>query len=348
MSRGKKYLNSSAILALLVICPILLLNLLANDTISLTKGEYKDHKWYIDEKRVLWWDDDPYIPFTINQIWIDHDVYSKSQFSQHFKHLDNLTNEITKNGETYFILFLTHPLNPRVNNLSDFAIPSIRTKFEEEWRKFAPAITKNGLRAMTFFNEINTIPASDRVSLQEYREILNGYAKSMKEIVGNVPVILKIAGDWNIDPAMAAIQGDYIDGLGGDFFASEPDWRLKRHMIKPINLLNQSEKTKLFWITEFSRMAGKEPDVYWPAFKSKEHMRAFLEFFVSNGATGFFYFRENETAWRLPGGFAQVTPETARWFRELKPEITNKILSKKEKMPLQTTKGYKSDSPVNQ
>lgn len=48
----------------------------------------------------------------------------------------------------------------------------------------------------------------------------------MKEIVGNVPVILKIASDWNIDPIMAAIQGEYINGLGGDFFASEPDEKL--------------------------------------------------------------------------------------------------------------------------
>lgn len=306
----------------------------------ITKGEYKGHKWYIDKNHLMWWDDKHYIPFSINQIWIDYDLYPKSRFAQHYNYIDFLTNRLTQKGESYFVLFLTHP---QIHELSDLLKPSIEAKFKEEWKKFAPAVAKDGLRAMTFYNEINILPISSPKNIHEYKRILNQYAKNMKEIVGNVPVILKIAFDWNVDATMAAVQGDYIDGIGGDFFSSEPDISLKRQMQKPIALLNQSSKTKLFWITEFSRIAGKEPNLYWPAFTSKNHMRRFLDTFVSYGATGFFYFDLNmdESGWKNSQGFAQVTPETAKWFRELQPEITKKILSstvKKSEIKIEKTK----------
>jgi len=288
-----------------------------------TNGSYRGHKWYIDEHHLVWWDGKPYIPFTTNQIWIDHDQFSKSEFSRHYTMLDKLTNELTEKGETYFVLFLTQP---KIHSLADLFDPSLKAEFEKEWKKFGPAVAKGGLRGMTFLNEINIFRAPERYTYHDYQKILNEYAKNLKEIVGNVPVLLKIVGDWNIDPYMFAIQGDYIDGLGGDFFETYPNENLKRMMGKPISFLKQSKKTKLFWITEFSRIAGKEPNCYWPAFESKEQMKAFLELFSSHGATGFFYFRIHHGT----EGYARVTPETAKWFRELKPEITPKILSPKE------------------
>lgn len=286
----------------------------------ITAGSYKGHNWYIDEKHLLWWDHKPCVPYSINQIWIDHDKYPKSNFKEHYKMLDELTDELTKKGETYFVIFLTQP---KIKSTADLFDPIVKAEFEEEWKKYAPAVAKAGLRGMTFLNEINFFSAPERYTFHDYQKILNEYAKNLKEIVGNVPVLLKIVGDWNIDPYMFAMDGDYIDGLGGDFFATYPDESLKRMMIKPVSLLKKSKKTKLFWITEFSRIAGQEPNNYWPAFESKEQMKAFLELFRSNGATGFFYFPIHHGT----KGFAQVTHETAQWFRELKTEITPKILS---------------------
>lgn len=293
-----------------------------------TKGTYKGHKWYINERNVLHWDGKPHIPFTTNQIWIDHDKFSKDQFLFQFKYLDELTNNLSREGKTYFVLFLTHP---EIKSLKDLDQPHIKAGFEKEWRKFAPAVAKEGLRAMTFYNEINVLPSPKRFSLTEYSKILNEYGRSMKAIVGDVPVILKVASDWNVDAAMAAIQGDFIDGLGGDFFSDRPDEQLKKQMVRPLRLLRKSMKSKLFWITEFSRMTGKEPHIQWPAFESKEQMRNFMEIFISSGATGFYYFDLHPDT----KGFAEVTPETARWFQELEGEIRNRILvpDKKEKTP---------------
>lgn len=289
----------------------------------ITQGVYKGHRWSIDEKHLLWWDNKPCVPFSTNQIWIDHDKYPKSNFKQHYKMLDELTNDLSKKGESYFVIFLTRP---RIDSMADLFNPTIRAQFEEEWRKYAPAVAKEGLRGMSFFNEVNFFAAPGPYTHHDYQKVFNDYAKKLKEIVGNVPVLLKIVGDWNIDPYLFAIQGDFIDGMGGDFFETYPDEKLKRVMVKPLTLLNESKKTKLFWITEFSRIAGKEPNCYWPAFESKEQMRAFLELFISHGATGVFYFPVHHST----EGFARVTPETAKWFRELKSEMIKKVLSLKE------------------
>lgn len=283
-----------------------------------TKGTYKGDNWHIDEKNLLWWDGNPYVPFSINQIWIDHDRFRKNQFPQHFKYLNELTDRLTREGKSYFVLFLTHP---EIKTLKDLGEPHIKAAFEDEWRKFGPAVAKKGLRAMTFYNEINVLRAPEGLPPRDYQKILNGYAKSMKIIVGDVPVILKVVSDWNIDVALAAIQGDHIDGLGGDFFSDQPDKRLEGQMQRPVQLLKRSKKTKLFWITEFSRMTGEEPHTKWPAFESKEQMKQFMEIFILNGATGFFYFDIH----RESKGFAEVTPETAQWFQELKDEMKNRI-----------------------
>lgn len=44
MNSDIKYLNLAVILVLFTICGVLLFDLMANDRISLTQGEYKDYK----------------------------------------------------------------------------------------------------------------------------------------------------------------------------------------------------------------------------------------------------------------------------------------------------------------
>jgi len=302
-----------------------------------TSGEYMGQKWYINEKHLLVWDEKPYVPFGLNSATIgkitDLAIWSDADFEggdkQRFEWLDKVTDRITARGGTYFMLFLMHP---ELTDLSQLGRSSVRSEIVGKWRKFAPAVRKKGLRAITFYNEINLLPAPPRMSANEYGRLLNGYASEMKKVVGDVPVILKIVNDWSVGPAMAAIGGDYIDGLGGDFFAMEPDASLKRHMSKSLSAMKNTKRTKLFWITEFSRMAGGDDGTSWPAFRSRSDMHSFLDVFVSHGATGFFYFDINEdpAAWKNPEGFAQVTPETARWYRELKPEIVRRVTSRSQ------------------
>lgn len=55
--------------------------------------------------------------------------------------------------------------------------------------------------------------------------------------------------------------------------------------------------------------------------RSYLRMRNFFDIYNSQGATGFFYFDITTP------GLARITPETIRWFQELKPEISQKILS---------------------
>ncbi len=293
---------------------------------AFSEGQYNQVHWRIDEKRVLWWDGKPCIPMTVNQIWIDNDKFTKGQSSDHVKSVNDLTDRLTQNGETYFVLFVTHP---PVKSLVDLKSAAVRSQFEAEWKRFGPAVTKAGLRGMTFFNEINVLAAPKSMTDADYARMLNDYARSMKQIVADVPVVLKIAGDWNIAPTMAAIRGDYIDGLGGDFFSDQPDQRLMAQMAKPLSELSKASKSKLFWVTEFSRQSGQEPKIQWPAFTSKQQMQDFLDLFVKHGATGFFYFKEKKgaNAWQGAGGYAQVTPDTSRWFRELEPIVTNRVLS---------------------
>lgn len=281
-----------------------------------TTGKYQGKTWAIDSKRRLRVSRKKVVPFSPHQIWIDHDHYSKVQFKEHYAYLDKLTNDLAATGQDYFVLFMTHP---EIGNIGDLKKSSVQKAFESEWKKFAPVITKSTLRGMTYYNEINAIVAPKDckgTAIAAHAKTMNEYAKSMKQIVADVPVLLKICGDWNIEPIMEAIVGTYVDGLGGDFFATEVDETLWKQMQRPLTMLNHAKKTKLFWITELSWMTGKEPNVQWPPFKSKAQMKAFLDVYLNFGATGIWYFPINNRF---------VTAKTLQWFNELKPDFVNRM-----------------------
>ncbi len=293
---------------------------------EVTRGRFRGASWHIDERHVLWWNDRPSIPFHVNQLWIDRDRFRAGEAEEHRAALNRLTDLLTARGETYFVLFLTHP---EVESVAELERPDIRRAFQEQWAFYAPAVAKDGLRAMTFFNEINVLRTGRDSRAADVAGTLNAYAAAMKRTVGDAPVVLKIVGDWNCEPFLEAVCGPQIDGLGGDFFSADADARLRGMMRTPVAALKRAPRTKLFWITEFSRQTGEEPRVQWPAFESRGQMERFLSLFAEAGATGFLYFprREGSRAWQGAGGYARVTPETLAWFHELAVPVTARILA---------------------
>lgn len=302
----------------------------------------KSHDWYIDDKHILWWDSQPYIPFTgfaikslgndfnlkeLN-IWIDSDP--GNDYKDPAK-LDAVTTSITNGGGTYTAIFLTGPVIKDASKLFD---ASVKQQIIDSWKPYISAVSKEGLRAMVIFNEINsdfTWPGT--YTADQYGQKLGEYAKELKALVGNVPVIFKIVDFGssvpnNYDNIIAAGANQYADGVGFDMFIKDTCNNGPRITSSLNTILYKLEakqnKSKLFWVAEFGGQGdevnckGKDYWCNFPPPSSKSDMKCFLDELAMQGAKGFIY---NGPGY--DGEFANYYNSYV-WLSELKNEIIQK------------------------
>ena len=286
---------------------------------TFTAGNYtcknctKSHAWYIDDKHMLWWDGQPYIPYTgfaikdisnsfnltdLN-IWIDSDA---GNIYKDPAKLDAITTSVSNSGGTFNAIFLTGPIIKDASKLFD---PAVKQQIIDSWKPYAAAVSKDGLRAMVIWNEINNdFTWPNTYTADQYRQKLGEYTKELKAMVGNVPVIFKIVdfGTFkpnNYDNVIAAGASQYADGIGFDIFikdACNSGSRINSSLNEALYKLEAKQnKTKLFWIAELGgqgdEVACKGQD-YWcnfPPLSSQADTKCLLEKLAESGAKGFIY-----------------------------------------------------------
>ncbi|MCK4649948.1 hypothetical protein KAT36_01825 [Candidatus Pacearchaeota archaeon] len=335
----------------------------SSSSITKTSGTYtcltcaKAHHWEIDENHMLWWDNQPYIPYggfgvqSINNQfgitdfnnWIDRENNNDPAYiQQHIKDFDKWTTEISDGGGTYIIQWSIN--SPPNNDASKLADPSVKQQIVDEWKLYVPAVAKEGLRGMVIWNEIDVdFSWPNTFTNDEYGNILGEYAKELKNMVGDVPISLKATGSFiygygKVNPVVAGATNEYAGGLGFDIFPTTCSSSNFDSVSQIKTKIEQNQKkTTWFWIAEFGvgREEGEiegELGCYWdsfPPFQSKQDMKCYLENLVNAGAKGFIYNGPNSV--QNPAGCEQSYYQSYVWYSELKNEIIQKTISTNNK-----------------
>jgi len=325
------------------------------ENITETKGEYLGHKWQIDEDHLMWFDGKPYVPFggfgiepdnpfelhTYN-LWIDFDPFiGRPNYTrqQHKRDIAGRLKRIAESGGTCIVQFsmaLPHvPDGPKPDmqwqepeggidgsRLSD---PKVKQAISKVWAEYAPAVRNECVRAIVLWNEINVWRWPERMSVDDYAEVLGEYVRETKRLVGDVPVCFKIAGTWNAEAVVAGAA--VADGLGFDVWFNSPnDVHARREIERALRMLEgRQKKTTWFFIAEGGRgiAEGGTDDTKgvedywdnWPPLRSKTEARGILRAYAQAGAKGFIYNGPTSD----PGSKYR---NSYRWLGELKSEIT--------------------------
>ncbi len=301
-----------------------------------TAGTFLGHAWYVTQSRILVWDGVPYIPYAAPDLsfyddptvgdyhfWIDSDNTPTADPN----YVDQLTTDITNAGSTYTVLFLTkEPSNADASMLFD---PQERTAIVDSWLPYASAIRKDGLRAIMIFNELDIDYSwPETHSDEEYGRVLGEYAQEMKDLVGDIPIIVKTTA-WqydddlpNVFPIIEGAADSSTAGLGIDAYPH----MLSSPMVDTVatyssELSLREEQTSLLWMSEFgvgnANPGGDCESDSWP-YASKDEMRSHMLKYVENGARGLIFF----------GGYNPCAGDftsSYQWFMELKDEISATI-----------------------
>jgi hypothetical protein len=311
------------------------------------------HSWYVDSNHMLWWDGKPYIPYgafslVINNtynitdfnIWLDKDLGNQNNDPAI---LNGLTTQITNAGGTYIVQLLTmEPPNstsasPDASRLAD---PIVKQQIVDSWKKYASAVSKEGLRGIVIWNEIDVNfkwPTSK--TNDEYGKILGEYAKEAKSIFGDVPISFKTTDSfiysgvsYNVDAVVASSVNTSAGGLGFDIYASSCTASNFNSVSTVLSKIEAKQtKPTWFWIAEFgvgTEGRAKQCGSYWanfPPFASKADMRCYMQYMIDNGVRGFIYAGPSPT-YTNSCGDSYVSSYT--WYGELKNEMMQRILSK--------------------
>ncbi len=304
------------------------------------------HSWYVDNKHMLWWDAKPYIPygafgkFDINNtygitdfnIWLDNDTGNKNNDPSY---LDTQTTQMVNIGGTYIVQLLTlEPINVDASKLADSAT---KKQIVDSWKKYKSAVSKEGLRGIVIWNEIDVNFKWPTYSADQYGKILADYAAEAKAIFGDVPVSFKTTDSFtysgvssNVDAVVAGAVN--ANGLGFDSYApscSASNFNSVKTVLSKIEA--KQTKPTWFWIAEFgvgSEGRAQQCGNYWanfPPFASKNDMRCYMQNMIDNGAKGFIYAAPGPNYTNSCGdSFAS----SYTWYGELKSEMIQRILSK--------------------
>ena len=247
----------------------------ADDRHSLRQGKFLGQEWHIDENHLMWWDGKPYVPFggfgieagndeglRTHNLWVDFDPFiadANFTVAQHKRQIRERLEAIGKAGDTCIVQFsmaLPHiPNGPQPGmewsvpeggiDGARLADPKVKEAIVKVWAEYAPAVRNPCVRAVVLWNEINVWRWPERMSTDQYAEVLRAYVREAKRLVGDVPVCFKTAGTWNAHAAIAAAA--VADGLGFDVWFSHPDDEHARREIRtrPADAGNAADEDRL-------------------------------------------------------------------------------------------------------
>ena len=329
--------------------------------ITRTSGTYMKHNWYIDENHVMYWDGKPYIHYGLSgprdykditktyefidnlaskgikdyMLWYEGDQESGQWTKEEYNNwIDKTTDYITKKGGTY--IFILQPFYAvKADGVWDTAFMNrddVKQDILNEFNRFKPLVTKEGLRGLGFSSEINTVVGVSAIKapnqendFDNFKEMLNFYAKSMKDTFGDLPVLFRMGEHQNYIPFLYAMTGDYIDGIIAEYNQFSPN-DVKDQMTKSpyIEYFNSFDKTKFYWV---NLQVNFETTLTWVPYVSYDVMWRHHKIAVDNGATGSSLDMSNYD-WVLNNCQCGTLNDTWTWYGQFKNSFTNLILDK--------------------
>lgn len=322
------------------------------------------HKWYIDETHIMYWDGEPYIPHGLSgprdyknisktyefidnlakkgvkdyMLWYegDQDKLSKIWTTEEYNNwIDKTTNYIISKGGTYiFIIQPTYIWEPSAGTRRDTAFMNrsdIKERTIEEFKRFKPLIAKEGLRGLGYSSEINTMehtgilaPKSED-GFDDFKKMLNDYAKAMKDVFGDLPVIFRMDSHTNYISYLYAMNSDHIDGIIAEYNQFTPN-DVKSEMSRSpyIKYFNSFKKTKFMWT---NLQVNFETTTTWVPYVSYDVMWEHHKIAIENGATGNLLDMSNYD-WVLNNCKCGSLDDTHKWYGEFKEKLKNYILEK--------------------
>jgi hypothetical protein len=304
-------------------------------------GCRRSQTWRI-ENGLLFWDGTPYVPvggYTGNQnhppaitefkVWVDGDFADLGLTeAQYFDRLDTLTSRITAEGKTYMLL-VAYPQPPR--EASWLADESEISRMEAVWRRYAPRVRKDGLRAIALFNEINWEWrwGPERTPAQ-YGALLRRLAERAQRIFGEVPILYKTSGAGG-GFANVVAGAALASGLGFDIYPRSCDANgFDRTSAADLSTLRSAIPSSLglLWAAEFGKRSDKTEQQLrgmplwagYEPFATKAELQCFLDGLIADGMTGFMH------GLARPGG---ENGNTYQWYAELKPYVQKRVLSRR-------------------
>jgi len=292
------------------------------------------HTWRIAD-RVLYWNEVPYVPVAgfrnarvqlsdVN-IWIDEELHGPREL-EYLRQLDVATGEVSARGGTYVLLIgIPQPANRAAESLMG---PAEVARITRKWATIAPYVSKEGLRALLLYNEINhEWRWAPQFRPEEYGRALGDLARQAQAIFGVVPVLYKVAGADGAFRNVLAAAG-HASGLGFDIHTRScvrgvVDARWERDL----DLVARSMSAlgdRLLWATEVGKSAGEEArrpaGEYWrgfPPFTAKAEIWCVVSRLIKAGFSGFIYGAPDRPEY----------DSSYRWYADLRLQIIQGVLS---------------------
>lgn len=310
---------------------------------SLTAGTFRcpacrrPQSWRVVD-RLLEWDGRPYVPLagfrlglerlpgvTAANLWIDRDHRARGLTElEYFRQLDRITREITAAGGTY-ILLVAYP-GPADHDAARLMDSTEVARITRTWRQMAPFVSKDGLRALLLYNEINVEWRwSPRYGPEDYGQALGALARQAQATFGEVPVLYKSIGTGGGFQHVLA-GAARASGLGFDVFPRacsaaefDPVWEVS---LRTLAASRAALGPGLLWATEWGKGSWQEapPGLYWkawPPFPSKSELQCVVSRLIREGFTGFIYNGPDQPEY----------DQSYRWYGELEQWIIQTTLS---------------------
>jgi hypothetical protein len=241
---------------------------------------------------------------------------------------DDTTDYITSRGGTYIFQYQPHTEPPEDVHIDTayFEHDEVRSLIVAEFIRLRPLVSKEGLRALVLFGEINVmgiLPPQDDGGFEDFSEILNYYAKEMKEKIGNVPLTLRIAYHYKFLPYLYSMSGEYIDGAHPEYSGSTPNDVEQLMSGSPyLRYFNSFKKTKVMW-PNLEVWIGP----HFPPYISEEVMWETFKIAASQGATGILL----DIGAPVPEvWYKEGRERNVRWYGALKNPFADLVLKNAE------------------
>ena len=317
---------------------------------SITQGQWFGQKWRIDGSHMMFWEDEPYIPYgafatepgnpynlDFANVWIDGDFFAENgedaTTADHIAHLNEGMDDFCQAGIGVLLQFSI--ITPETLDASTLFNAEVRSKIITKWAEYAEVAMHPCLRGITLWNEINVEwqwPPSH--SAKQYGEILSEYADEMRALLadnGQVPILFKTATNWNAAPVIEGAKR--ADGLLVDVWPIGPGDPWAAWVMKDIWEMFEENQIHTTWylVGEGGKGAGGDGCVEngkywdnWPPFLSESEALGIFVDYAHYGLKGIIYNGPFTTG---PTESASCSYEQSfEYLRDIKSEVVNEMV----------------------
>ena len=335
---------------------------------ELSRGRYYGQEWTITRDHLLWWNGKPYIDFSVNEIRLGkgtEQILNDIDFmvekgitdfnfgyntdtpvekrNDHDKKIRTIVDYLEKKKLNY-VFYFTPGLaieKFRGDRSCQFLLsPHVQEAVAKDLQRFASLVSRPGLRAVLFMEEINGNEGiEDRIeNVNRYLpSLLDTYGQKIKQIIGDVPVIMCIICDRISIPFLSGLKANSFDGVVIQIHGATPrvvEFKARRFLPEVLSLLNGLPKTKLLW--GYSQAMVMEDFVL---FRSPQTMKEHYLSLSKYGITGIKMDQQSSFGFIKLGqdkDSDELRKANIRWFGENKKEVVNDILERSKRHEFQS------------